>query len=164
MQDYSISKCSRKCAVSGRSLEPGESYFSVILPDGENVRRIDVAASEWKGPDDQAIGWWRSRMPQAGARKLRPAPSGVLLDTLSDLLQRPGCESLAYVLALLLVRRKVLTEEQSIDEDEPHELAPHWTLICNADDRKWNVPIAPPTADNVETIKRELNALLFTEE
>ena len=174
MQDYSISKSTRKCAVSGRGLEPGESYISAIRPDGEGVKRVDIAAAEWKGPDDETIGWWRCQMPEAGPKKLRPAPNGVLLDTLSDLLERPGKESLAYLLALLLVRRRVLSEEITIGtigqaesasevavENEGSEI---WTLVCNADERKWNVQVEVAVAEQVAELRDELNALLFTEE
>lgn len=178
MQDYSISKCTRKCAVSGRALNPGEGYISVIRPaEDESVHRVDVAASEWKGPDEETIAWWRSRMPEAGPKKLRPAPNGVLLDTLGELLERPGNEALAYLLSLLLVRRRVLLEEESLaDElnsaDKPGEAAEdperdhpeYWLLSCNADNRKWNVPVVAAAPEQLFALQEELNDLLFTEE
>ena len=169
MQDYSISRCSRKCAVSGRSLEPGEKYVSVILPSGDGLRRIDIADSQWQGcpwqtPGAETIGWWRSRMPAAAARKLRPAPSGVLLDTLSELLERPGGGPLAYLLALLLVRRRVLTEEQSLHETDSEKPPMRWDLVCPADGRKWSVPVVDLAPGAVPALQSELTALLYTEE
>lgn len=164
MQDYSISKCSRKCAVSGRGLAPGESYISVIMPDGESVRRLDIAASEWKGADKAAIGWWKCRMPELEAKKLRPAPNGVLLDTLSDLLERPGKEELAYLLAVLLMRRRVLAEEQLLDLEVADQPQTSLKLICQADGRQWNVPIVIGRTDALDELQAELNSLLFTEE
>ncbi|MEZ6134016.1 MAG: hypothetical protein R3C53_03800 [Pirellulaceae bacterium] len=177
--DYSISKCTRKCAVSGRSLEPGENFFSVVVPRGEEVSRLDIAASEWKGPEPEMIGWWRSKMPDAASKKFRPAPTGVLLDTLSELLDRPGQENLSYLLALLLVRRRVLSEDKHLELDEVNEdhaeaaegksnasdsTLARWNLICPADGRQWNVPIADPAAEDTEALLVQLNALLFTEE
>lgn len=164
MQDYSISRCTRKCAISGRQLEAGESYISVILPCGDGVRRLDIAAEHWQGPQEETIGWWRSRMPEASARKLRPSPNGVLLDTLSELVEHPGSEALAYLLALLLVRRRVLSEEQTIETaltEDPHT---HWDLVCSADGRKWSVPLVQPTPSELPVLQSELTALLFTEE
>ena len=175
VHDYSITKCTRKCAVSGRGLAPGESFVSVLLPNGDEFSRIDIAASEWKGPQAETIGWWRSRMPEAAAKKLRPAPNGVLLDTLSELLEIPGKEALAYLLALLLMRRRVLTEEQQLDlkadsatsssePDSPDDLLPQqWSLVCPADGRQWNVPVVVPPAAAVQALQDELNTLLFTE-
>lgn len=164
MQDYSIAKSSRKCSVSGQVLEPGQSYISAITSQGEEVKRIDIAASEWKEPGENIIGWWRCRMPDAKSAKLKPAPNGVLLDTLAELLEKPGKESLAYVLAVLLVRRRVLSEEQSLELDEDLEDATSWTLVCSADDRQWNVPLMDPSPEEILRLQEELNGLLFTEE
>jgi hypothetical protein len=163
-QDYSISKCTRKCAISGRAFEPGESYVSVVVPRGDEVSRMDIAASEWKGPQPETIGWWRNKMPDAAAKKLRPAPNGVLLDTLSELTERPEKEPLAYLLALLLVRRRVLSEERQIELDATEEPASHWKLVCAADGRQWNIPIVVPTSAGLDALQEELSALLFTEE
>ena len=167
MHDYSISKSTRRCAIRGRGLEPDESYVSVIMAKGDDVARMDIAATSWTGPSQGTIGWWRNKMPAAAARKLRPAPSGVLLDTLSDLLQRPGKEALAYLLALLLVRRRVLQEDQdplaieatmieattgdAADASHDPTVAPLWNLVCPADGRQWNVPVVVPTAGSPNT-------------
>ncbi len=186
MQDYSISKSTRRCAVSGRSLAPDESYFSMIVAEGDDVTRIDIAASDWQGPSEVAIGWWRNKMPSAAARKLRPAPNAVLLDTLSDLLERPGKSELAYLLALLLVRRRVLQEEQGFlrEDDDAREVKPvcdaandcdgshpldssaeqHWKLVCPVDGREWSVPVAAPTTESLQTLQAELQTLLFTDQ
>lgn len=187
MQDYSISKSTRRCAISGRNLEPDESYFSMIVAEGDDVARVDVAASDWQGPNAGAIGWWRNKMPSAAARKLRPAPNAVLLDTLSDLLDRPSKSELAYLLALLLVRRRVLQEEQSLSQAEmeshdgagptshangsrhgsaPVAAAPEqlWKLVCPVDGRQWCVPVAAPRTEAIQTLQAELQTLLFTDQ
>lgn len=163
--DFSIGQCARKCATSGRPLEPGEWYFSVLIGNDDEVIRKDIAASEWKEPPPNAIGWWRSQMPTLQAKKLRPAPNGVLLDTLSELINRPGKESLAYLLALLLCRRRVLQDESgSADAENAGGDANVWTVSCPGDGRQWILPVAVPTEDVVEAVQAELHGLLFTEE
>lgn len=164
LQDYSFSRCSRRCHVGQRALVAGEAFFSVILSHGEQISRADIAAENWTGPPTEAIGWWRSRMPPEGARKLQPAPDSVLLETLCQLVERPESESLAYLLALLLVRRRVLTEDESLGcqaTDEPSDV---WHLQHPVDGRQWSVPMSLPTADTVGGIQQELTRLLFTEE
>lgn len=170
MQDFSISKSTRRCAISGRTLEPAETYVSVIVPDGADVKRIDIASDQWTGKQENAIGWWRNKMPAAEAQKSRPAPNGVLLDTLSELLERPGKEPLAYLLALLLIRRRVLQEEQQLpmaegteNKDVEDKSAECWNLVCPADGRQWNVPLAVPEADSYQQLQDELKGLLFTD-
>lgn len=162
--DYVFSKCTRRCAVSGRPLEPGESFVSVLIPKGDEVSRIDIAATHWTGPQPETIGWWRGKMPAAAAKKLRPAPSGVLMDTLSSLLDQPGKEPLAYLLALLLTRRRILTEEERLQLEPDAEPETLWRLVCPADGRQWNVPVVVPSPELLNALQEELNSLLFTEE
>lgn len=164
LQDFSISRCSRRCHVGQRPLEPGEAFYSVILADGESLNRADIAVQNWTGPPPHSVGWWRSQMPPAGQRKLRPAPDSVLLETLSQLVERPESEPLAYLLALLLVRRRVLTEDENFGCQATDEPSAIWHLQHPIDGRVWTVPMALPTADAVEGIQQELTRLLFTEE
>ncbi len=163
MQDYSISKFSRKCAISGRGLEPGEGYVSVILPSEDGVRRVDIAASEWTGPKAEAIGWWRSRMPESTHRRSQPAPPGVLVDTLSELVEKPGSESLAYLLALLLVRRRILSEEHIDSSQDEGQVPYHLELTCPADGRTWSVPVMELDPGSLPSLQSQLSDLLFTE-
>jgi hypothetical protein len=101
-------------------------------------------------------------MPDAVAKKLQPAPPGVLLDTLTDLLGRPGSESLAYLLALLLCRRRILVEEQGEEVEEPTDSGV-WRLNSPTDGRQWSVPVAVPAPHLLEGLQAELSSLLFTE-
>jgi len=162
--DFTIGKCTRKCAVSGQPLAPGELFFSVVIGEGDEVVRKDISAGAWTGPPPQTVGWWRVRMPDAAAKKLQPAPVGVLLDTLSKLLDQPGAESLAYMLALLLCRRRVLVDEESPDEDTGESGSESvLRLIYPTDGRQWSVPVAVPAPNLLEELQTQLNALLFTE-
>ncbi len=169
VQDYSINKCTRKCSLDDHALAPGEVYYSVILPKEDDLVRIDISAANWTEAPEESVGWWKCKMPPAGAKKLRPAPNGVLLDTLSELVERPGKEHLAYLLALLLVRRQVLSEEVNILQDDESEDAESdvqecWPLVCKADGRQWNVLVSEPDASTLREVQEELNELIFTEQ
>ena len=161
--DYSIGKCTRKCAVTGEPIAAGQAYYSVILGSGEAVTRQDIAATAWTGPPPKAIGWWRARMPDAVAKKLQPAPVGVLLDTLTELLERPESAALTYLLALLLCRRRVLVDAEQEDSEAAGVNATVWNLIYVPDGRRWAVPVAVASPDLLEDLQTQLNALLFTE-
>lgn len=164
LQDYPTTKSSKRCSVSGAEFAPGESYISVLIPDGDEITRIDIAAKQWNEPPENAIGWWKCRMPDAQRRGLRPAPNSVLLDTLAELLQRPDRSDLAYLLALLLVRRRVLVEEQQIELDESSSSNEVWNLVQPADGRQWQVPIRNPEAAELVKLQESLIKLLFTDE
>ena len=171
LQEFNIARSSRRCHRSGRELRPGEEYYSAIVRREGDLEREDIAAESWEGVPPDAIGWWRQKMPLGGQRKLRPAPDGVLLETLSELVEKPGKESLAYLLALLLVRRRILVDADDTHIGEQlnrfHEAGNSlsvWHLTLPADGRQWQVPTMSPNAEECESIQNQLTSLLFIEE
>ncbi len=164
LQDYPSTKSSKRCSVSGDEFAPGEVYVSVLIPEGDEISRMDISAKQWKQPPENAIGWWKCRMPDAQRRGSRPAPNSVLLDTLTELLQRPDKANLAYLLALLLVRRRVLVEEQQTDSEDEQSHKYFWNLVQPADGRQWQVPICNPDAVELAKLQESLIKLLFTDE
>lgn len=83
--DYKLGRCSRRCSVEDRPLQPGETFYSVVeiakdADDDETLARRDISAHAWQGPPEGNLGWWKNRMPEAGNRKLKLAPDAVLVD------------------------------------------------------------------------------------
>lgn len=111
---YQIQANSRRCAATGRDLQPGERFYSVLLEEGGRLVRLDYARDAWAGPPDAAFGFWAGRVPPEGARR-----QAVDEDTLLDCFGRlqgdadPRRRSFRYVLALLLMRRKRLRFEEA---------------------------------------------------
>lgn len=155
--EFAFSHCTKKCAVSGRSLEPEEQYYSVVLSDGEEYNRQDIAATHWQGPPENSVGWWRSQMPPAVAKTRKSASAESLLEALTTLLEQPEKEALAYMLALLLCRRRILTDQQSIHDSVDENV---WR-VSSFDGRVWSVPIVTPKAEQAELLHNELDSLLY---
>ncbi len=117
MQEYAIHRCTKRCRLTDRSLKPGERYYSVIALKGSQTVRYDIAASAWTSPPEDAVAWWQSAMPDAKPVAAKPTPNNLLLEKLGGLCDDPGRENLAYLLAMLLVRRRVLEVLPKADGD-----------------------------------------------
>ena len=111
MLDYEIQRCTRRCAATDRELKDGETCYSVLVPEGGQVVRRDYSAEAWPGPPENAIGWWKSTVVDPHAGRPHWAPNDVMLNYFERLLEDPTAEDARYVLALLLVRRRVLRVE-----------------------------------------------------
>jgi hypothetical protein len=171
MQDYIIHRSTRKCHRLNRPFEPSERYYSVVFQKGGELMRQDFAKDQWNEPPAGAIGWWTSQMPAKRSGKMVLAPVHVLLDALERLCESPDNTELAFCLALLLVRRRILTElddEDMVDqrsthtnqlEEEPSVLQLHQ----NNDPRAFIVPVCHPTPDRAEAIQQRLIELLYCE-
>lgn len=156
--DYEIQRCTRRCAATDREFAPGEEFFSVLIAEGAELRRLDYCAEAWEGPPENATGWWRSRMPSVSEKRMHWAPNDVMLQFFEELENQPERGDMRFVLALLLVRRRVLREEDRARDESGREVT---VLLCPRNDKTYTVPTVLPNSQRVEEIQEELAQLLF---
>jgi len=124
------------------------------------VVRYDYAADAWEGAPENAIGWWKSHVPDHRGEKMRWAPNDVMLHYFGQLEGNAEKEDVRYVLALLLVRRRILRmeelEEASVDAEE-------MTLFCAKNETTHHVRVAQPSPERIAAIQEELAELLFSD-
>src|SRR5205807_6356292 len=72
MTDYQIQPNTRRCALTGRDLQPGEKVYTALLEDGGKFLRQDYSSEAWQGPPAEAFSFWCGRVPaQEETRKPR---------------------------------------------------------------------------------------------
>src|SRR6476646_5899147 len=103
--EYQIQPNSRRCAVTGKELQPGERFFSALLEEDRQLVRKDFSTDAWRGPPEGAVSFWTGHVP-TGAEKIKPRYDD---DLLEDCFQRlegqtePSRLNFRYVVALLLM-------------------------------------------------------------
>jgi hypothetical protein len=126
-----------------------------------------MSAEAWQGPPSDSIGWWQSRVPEASKGSATPAPTPVLLSTLETLLMEGTHGVLATMLALLLVRRRILVEPAATSPEAPFsDDSPSRTLhlVHASTEREFFVPICEPSLDECSFYQDQLTRLLFVED
>jgi hypothetical protein len=155
--DYEVQRSTRRCTVSGREFAPGEKFYSVLLVEGAELRRYDYAVEAWSSPPPGAVGWWQSQLPDAGAKRPHGAPNDVLLQFFDELADQPERQDMRYVLALLLVRRRVFR----LEEDERSATGGEVLVLhCPRRDATYEVPVILPDQARIDDIQQELARLL----
>lgn len=160
MIDYEVQRCTRHCAATGRKLEPGEEFYSTLTAEGSQVVRHDYAKEAWQGPPERVLGWWKSHMPDQNAKKLHWAPNDVMLDLLESLESQPDKRDMRYVLALLLIRRRVVRLEETETDETGGEVS---VLYCPRREATYRVATATPGDERTAEIQQELSRLLFAD-
>ncbi|HVU90538.1 MAG TPA: hypothetical protein VHD36_24665 [Pirellulales bacterium] len=156
--DYDVQRFTRHCAASGRELAPGEEFFTALVAEGAEVRRLDFAIDAWTGPPERSLGWWKSRVPTPDAKRPRLAPNDVLLELFTGLEGIEEKADMRLVMALLLVRRRVLRlEKQETDERGRETLV----LFSPREDATYRVAAVMPEAARAQEIQDELSRLLY---
>ncbi|MCE9608448.1 MAG: hypothetical protein K8U03_26490 [Planctomycetia bacterium] len=160
--DFEVVKSTRTCAVSGREIAAGETYYTVLMKDGAMVKRLDYSAASWNGPPEDAIGWWKSTMPaREGSKKQKLAPSEVMLQLFAELEDSPEQYDLRYVLTLLLIRRRLMRLEETVKEDDTGVAGETMVLYCPRDEQTYRVRVVDPSEPRVAEIQAYLGQLLY---
>src|SRR5262249_49393958 len=120
MTEYQIQPNTRRCALSGRDLQPGEKFYSVLMEvDGKFVRQ-DYSSEAWQGPPHGSFSFWAGRIPPGEQNQRTVIDDDLLLDCLQRLEgeSEPARVNFRYVVALLLMRRKRLRFEEARTEGD----------------------------------------------
>jgi len=159
MLDFDVQRCTRRCFATERELRAGETFYSVLVSEGANVVRRDYASDAWPGPPEKALGWWKSVYVDAAANRLHWAPNDVMLSYFEGLEGNATAADARYVLALLLVRRRVLRVERTESDDAGLETL---VLFNPRSEVEYRVSAEVPSEDRVQAIQNDLAQLLQT--
>jgi hypothetical protein len=162
LAEYKVNRCSRRCCVEDRPLREGEWYYSVVIEDGEELIRREYSANAWTEPPDGTVGWWKCRMPQSGQRKMVLAPDPVLVETLRQMEHDDQRKPLAFLLALTLLRRRIV---KMVPADSPANPALPKTMRLQVatDGSEIEIEEYTITRRQTETLTEALQELLYVE-
>jgi hypothetical protein len=163
--DFEVQRSTRRCAATDRPLHPGEECYAVLEVQGAQVIRRDFCRDAWTAPPEAAFAWWKWCVPEAVTKKIKLAPNDVLLELFDQLADEPVQEDTRYVLALLLVRRRVFRLEAPAAErgqggaKEPDDTM---AVYCPKRDATYQVVAMLPSAARIDEIQQQLSALLVS--
>ncbi len=152
--DYNIRPISKNCAATGEPLVPGEQCWSVLIEVDGKISRLDYSTASWDGAPEDSIGHWRCEVPadaDAGKRKI---DADSLFDYFVQLCESPNKteQDYQYVLALLLLRKRRLILEDSIEIDD----TPAMKLIGTGGEGPFEVMERELTDDQIAQLQDQL--------
>ena len=157
--NWEISKVGPHCAACGRGFAEEEDLFSGLYDEQTAFVRRDYCAACWAEAErDKVFSHWRTRVP----KKDEPPKRLVDDDVLRNFFHRLEGESeplkvnFRYVLALLLIRKKLL-KFTAIRRDGDQE----WLVLHDrAEDRDHEVLNPELSEDEVAAVTEECGKVL----
>jgi hypothetical protein len=155
---FPIQTHTRICASTGRSLEPGEKYFSALFDEAGQFVRKDYAADAWPGSPENAIAFWAGRVPELNQKRRLTFDDELLMECFARLADDidPDRIRFRYVLALLLLRRKRLKFEDVRRDGEQEFMQ----LKCPKTASAFEVRDPRMSEADMETVQDEVFKLL----
>ncbi len=157
-QQWEVKPAAGRCAVTGRRLEEGEEFYSVLFEDGEGFRRCDYSLGSWNGPPENSYCHFKSRVPIKQKRKRLLVDNEILVSffiRLGDETE-PVRLQFRFVLALILMRKRLLRYEGSEIESGVEV----WRMVLAADRSEHRVTNPRLTDEQVEGVGSQLSAIL----
>ncbi len=158
-RDWELVRTSGRCAVTGRSFAEGEFYYAALFETPAGLERRDYSQEAWAGAPEGSFCHWRGRIAvrekKAAALEIDPQMLTQLFVGLEDD-QSEAKQQFRFVLALLLMRKRLLRFEQAVREGEQE----HWQMRLVSDKTLHQV-LNPRLGDEqISRLSAELTALL----
>ena len=183
---YQIQRTTGVCAFTNRKLEPGETYVATLvdapLAEGEKPGkddpgfvRIDISIEAWdeeKRPENM-FSFWKTTVPEPSKKKKLFVDDSVLFNLLLRLADetQPQRQAFRFVIALILMRKKLLRYNKSAKQDDGTEI---WSMTPKLDmtkghmgkwDEKNKLSIVDPhlDEDQIQQVSDQLGQILEAE-
>ena len=158
MIDYQIQTNSRRCAISGRELRPGERFYSVLLDEASQFIRKDYSQENWQGPPAGAFSFWAGTIPAGQESRSLRIDDDLLVDCFQRLegQTEPSRINFRYVVALLLMRRKRFKFEEARTERDQEILL----LRCARTKAQYRVINPRLTEEEMAAVQEEVFKVL----
>ena len=159
--DYHLKPIGRACEATGEELVPGSTCVSVLVQQGTQLLRFDYSEEGWSGPPEGTIGYWQSIVPEPANAKTQPFDADALMRYFEQLCEdaNPAQEKFAYVLSLLLLKKRRVKLESSRHEGEVEYLE----LIGSQGEGPYEVRDQQLSDGEIEHIQHSLNTYLANE-
>ncbi|MDG2423717.1 MAG: hypothetical protein P8M22_07050 [Phycisphaerales bacterium] len=119
---YPVTRSTGRCAARDIELAPGSACMATLCDAGEEgLKRLDYSLEAWqeKTRPEGLFSFWRTVVPEEGDRKKQIIDEAVLLTIFEQLADddQPKRVSLRFVLALILMRKRLLRFMGRVEED-----------------------------------------------
>lgn len=157
--NWELARSTGQCAQTGRPFAEGESYYAALFETPAGMERRDYCLEAWTGPPEGSFCHWKGRIP---IREKKPATLDIDPQMLTQIFvgmedeQSEMQQQFRFVLALLLMRKRLLRFEQANKE----ESGEYWQMRLLADKSLHRVLNPQLSDEQIARLSAQLTALL----
>lgn len=160
--EWKIQKPDRACVCCGRQFRGTDEFFSCLVEVASDLARKDYCPDCWRRERPECFSYWQGHVPPK-EEKTPSIPSArrilELFDSLPppELSQEPDATArIRYVLALLLMQKRILKLTDTIREEEHEDML----LDCSAYGRTYRVRVCEISKEDERKISDEIEKAL----
>ena len=161
MDEWEIDKPLGQCYSTGKTIEPGEEYFSTLVQAEQGLERRDFCADYWDREKPAVFCYWKTKLPHPDQKKQIFVDDEMLMAFFERLEKETEQEKInfRFVLALILMRKRRLKYD-STKTEEGREI---WKLKITGE--KEPVEVVNPNLDDdqIEQLTSQIGEILQTD-
>jgi hypothetical protein len=157
--DWEIAKSLQRCQACEKPFDPQEEYFSALYDQDNKFVRKDFCPACWDKQDQTTLfSFWRTRCIPEEKKVKKFVDDSVILDFFMRLqgTADPSKKNFRYVLALLLMRKKLL----KFDDIKKGEGGEALVLSLPAEGTKFEVYNPQLTEEQIQQVTEEVGQIL----
>ncbi|MGR3220301.1 MAG: hypothetical protein ACUZ8H_10870 [Candidatus Anammoxibacter sp.] len=158
--EWNINKNSKQCLSCDKGFQDNDEFFSALYADSDEFSRKDFCLDCWDKCDKLSIfSFWKFKIVRSTEPKKPAIDSNYILDLFLKLEPETDDKSkinLRYVLALFLMRKKLLKLKPSKKQEDKETLVFHFPK----EDRDIRFFDPKLTSDEIIKISDEVKTLL----
>jgi hypothetical protein len=161
MDEWTINKPLGQCHGTGIKIEPGQEYFGALVKTEEGLQRRDFCADYWESEKPDVFCYWKTKLPHPDQRKQLFVDDQMLMAFFERLEKETDPEKVnfRFVLALVLMRKRILKYEDTVIEDG-REI---WRLRIVGDKHVAEVVNPHLDEEQVEQLSSQIGEILQTD-
>ncbi len=166
-KEYDIAKTQGQCSACEKELLPDEEYTATLVeapPDAEEeFERRDYCGACWQArgesADDGTYCVWQARVPQPQEKKKLFVDDELLVNFFQRLEgdEEPGRIDFRFVLALILMRKKLLIYDRMTRNDDGTET---WAMRLRGTDETHEVLNPQMDEEKIAAVSEQLGQIL----
>lgn len=162
-KEYNVSKSATACFKCSGALKAGDELIATLREVGDDFQRQDFCLACGQGQDavdpNGLIGLWHSKVPQPNEKKKLFIDNDLLLNFFHRLedAQEPAKINFRYVLALVLMRKKILIYDGSQKQADGQCV---WNMRMRGSDRKLQVTDPGMDESKIAEVSQHLGEIL----
>lgn len=167
--DFKISRSNRTCDKCEKNFEAGTGFFCAIFEGDAEFARHEFCNDCWEsdsGKDtaEKAYSFWQTRIPEKPTDEKRKLDIGAASTFFRRLVgsDEPHKRDFAYLLTLLLMRKKVLLLLDTVTDGDKEFMVLHFRGEDKED--SWRVEDPKLPVEKLEKVKDDLGQLLNMDE
>lgn len=141
-KEYNISKPPDSCAACQKQCPPGEELVATVKEVNEDLQRQDFCLACWeangRSADPEILAQWHWHVPRKEEKKKLLVDDELLINFFQRLegSLEPTRVSFRFVLALILMRKRLLIYDRSRKEADGREI---WSIRLKGSDQAMEV-------------------------